>query len=122
MITIIDKNQSRQKRHFRMRKRITGSAQRPRMSVYRSLKHFQVQLIDDIAGVTLLGLSTQAADLKGKAKSMSSVAGAKFIGALVAKKAQEKGIQQVVFDRGGYIYHGTIKALADAAREAGLKF
>ena len=122
MITGTDRKATRTKRHFRLRKRVNGTAERPRMAVYRSLKHFQVQLIDDVAGITLLGLSTQSADLKGKAKNMSSAEGAKKIGGLVAKQAQEKGISQVVFDRGGLSYHGSIKALAEAAREAGLKF
>ena len=115
-----------QLRRLRIRKHIAkkvrGTQERPRLAVYRSLKHFQVQLIDDVAGITLLGLSTQSADLKGKAKNMSSAEGAKKIGGLVAKQAQEKGISQVVFDRGGLSYHGSIKALAEAAREAGLKF
>jgi len=122
MITGTDRKATKVKRHFRLRKRVKGTAERPRMAVYRSLKHFQVQLIDDVAGVTLLGLSTQAEELKGKSKNMSSAAGAKQIGGLIAKKAQEKGISQVVFDRGGLSYHGSIKALAEAAREAGLKF
>jgi len=122
MIKGIDRKKTRTKRHIRLRKRVMGTAERPRLSVHRSLKHFQVQLVDDVAGVTLLGLSTLAEEAKGKAKNMSSAAGAKVIGTLVAKKAQEKGISQVVFDRGGLTYHGTIKALAEAAREAGLKF
>jgi large subunit ribosomal protein L18 len=112
----------RVKRHFRLRKRLVGTAARPRLSVFRSLKHFTVQVIDDVAGKTLFGLSTQGKELKGQAKNMSSVQGAKLIGGLVAKKALEKQINQVVFDRGGLRYHGSIKALAEAAREGGLKF
>lgn len=122
MRTITDRKTTRIRRHTRLRKRILGTQERPRLSVFRSLKHFQAQIIDDVAGVTLLGVSSLDKEIKGKAKNMASVAGAKLMGGLVAKRAQEKGISQVVFDRGGFGYHGTIKALADAAREGGLKF
>lgn len=114
-----DKNQARQKRHLRVRNHIAGTAARPRLNVFRSLKNIYAQIIDDEKGVTLVSASS-------KDKSFSQYGGnveaAKAIGAAVAKKALEKGITEVVFDRGGYIYHGRVAALAEAAREAGLKF
>lgn len=122
MFKQLNRKAARARRHFRLRKRVIGTPQRPRLSVFRSLKHFNIQVIDDVAGTTLLGLSTLAGELKGKTKNMSSVQGAKLIGGLVAKKALEKNISLVVFDRGGLRYHGSIKAFADAAREGGLKF
>ena len=122
MFTKLNRKESRARRHTRLRKKLEGTAARPRLSVYRSLKHFHVQLIDDIAGVTLVGVSTLDKEVAGKAKNMSSQQGAKLIGALIAKKASEKNILNVVFDRGGIQYHGAIKALAESAREAGLKF
>ena len=117
-----NRQETRQRKHARLRKKIMGTSERPRLAVYRSLKHFHVQLIDDVAGLTLLGVSTQDTEIKGKAKNMANAEGAKLVGALVAKRAQEKKIQNVVFDRGGVIYHGVVKALAESAREAGLKF
>lgn len=122
MFNKLNRKESRARRHTRLRKKLEGTAERPRLSVYRSLKHFHVQLVDDIKGVTLVGVSTQDKEIAGKAKNMSSQAGAKLIGALIAKKASEKNIANVVFDRGGIQYHGAIKALAESAREAGLKF
>jgi large subunit ribosomal protein L18 len=95
-----------------------GTTERPRLNVYRSLNHIYVQVIDDSQGVTVVSAST----LASKAKTGGNVAAAKEVGKLIAEKAQEKGIKKVVFDRGGYLYHGRIKALADAAREAGLEF
>jgi large subunit ribosomal protein L18 len=112
------RNEIRQRVHTRIRRRMTGTAERPRLSVYRSLNHIYAQVIDDAQGVTLASASTVAA----KAKTGGNVAAAKEIGKLIAERAKEKGIRQVVFDRGGYLYHGRIKALADAAREAGLEF
>jgi len=97
---------------------MVGTAERPRLNVYRSLSHIYAQVIDDSHGVTLVSASTVAA----KAKTGGNVAAAKEIGRMIAERAQEKGIKKVVFDRGGYLYHGRIKALADAAREAGLEF
>jgi large subunit ribosomal protein L18 len=97
---------------------MVGTAERPRLNVYRSLSHIYAQVIDDSQGVTLVSASTVAA----KAKTGGNVAAAKEIGRMIAERAQEKGIKKVVFDRGGYLYHGRIKALADAAREAGLEF
>ncbi len=122
MFNKMNRKETRARRHVRLRKKLEGTAERPRLSVYRSLKHFHVQLVDDIKGVTLLGVSSQDKDIKGKAKNMSSQEGAKLIGALVAKRALEKNIAAIVFDRGGIQYHGAIKALADSARQAGLKF
>jgi large subunit ribosomal protein L18 len=122
MFNKTNRKDSRARRHVRLRKKLEGTAARPRLSVYRSLKHFHVQLVDDIAGVTLVGVSTLDKEIKGKAKNMSSQEGAKLIGALIAKKAEAKNIKAVVFDRGGIQYHGAIKALAESAREAGLQF
>ena len=118
MIPQRQRNVIRQRVHFRIRQRMEGTAQRPRLNVYRSLNHLYTQLIDDATGVTLVSAST----LSAKLKTGGNVASAKELGKLIAEKAQEKGIKKVVFDRGGYLYHGRIKALADAAREAGLDF
>ena len=122
MFNKVNRQESRQRKHVRLRKKVMGTAARPRLAVYRSLKHFHVQLIDDVAGLTLLGVSTQDTEIKGKAKNMANTEGAKLVGALVAKRAKDKKIENVVFDRGGVIYHGVVKALAESAREAGLKF
>ena len=118
MIPQISKNDVRQRVHKRIREKLSGTSQRPRLNVYRSLNHIYAQIIDDMDGKTLVSASTRQA----KSKTGGNVAAAKEIGKVVAQKAKEKGISQVVFDRGGYLYHGRIKALADAAREAGLKF
>lgn len=114
-----DKNQARQKRHLRVRNHIAGTSARPRLNVFRSLKNIYAQIIDDEKGVTLVSASSKD---KGFSQYGGNVEAAKAIGAAVAKKALEKGITEVVFDRGGYIYHGRVAALAEAAREAGLKF
>ncbi len=114
-----DKNQARQKRHLRVRNHIAGTAARPRLNVFRSLKNIYAQIIDDEKGVTLVSASSKD---KGFSQYGGNVEAAKAIGAAVGKKALEKGITEVVFDRGGYIYHGRVAALAEAAREAGLKF
>ena len=119
MLLKADKKKTRRKRHLRVRNRIAGTAQRPRLCVFRSLSHIYAQIIDDEKGVTLTAASSVEKDFEG---SGSNIAGAKKVGANIAKKALDKGITEVVFDRGGYIYHGRIAALADAAREAGLKF
>jgi large subunit ribosomal protein L18 len=111
----------RQRRHERIRKRVSGTAVRPRLSVYRSLDHIYAQIIDDSQGITIIAASSLDSSLKG-VKQKGNIVMAKEIGSLIAKKAFEKGIKQVVFDRSGYLYHGRIKALADAAREAGLEF
>ncbi len=118
MIPQRKRNEIRQRVHDRIRAKMNGTPERPRLNVYRSLNHIYVQVIDDSQGVTLVSASTAAA----KIKTGGNVAAAKEIGKLVAERAQEKGIKRVVFDRGGYLYHGRIKALADAAREAGLEF
>jgi large subunit ribosomal protein L18 len=122
MFNKVDRQETRQRRHSRLRKKVMGTQARPRMAVYRSLKHFHVQLIDDVQGKTMLGVSTQDKELKGKAKNLASTSGAKLVGQLVAKRALDQKIENVVFDRGGVIYHGVVKALAESAREAGLKF
>lgn len=118
MITQTVRNVIRQRVHDRIREKMSGTTERPRLNVYRSLNHIYAQVIDDSKGETLVSASTLAA----KVKTGGNVAAAKEVGKLVAEKAQAKGIKRVVFDRGGYLYHGRIKALADAAREAGLEF
>ena len=118
------RREGRLRRHRRVRKKIHGTAERPRLAVYRSNKHLIVQVIDDDAGRTLCAASSLEKELKGEAagKRGADVDAAKKVGALIATRAKEKGIEAVVFDRGGFQYHGRIKALADAARESGLKF
>ena len=118
MLPIRQRNVIRQRVHFRIRQKMQGTADRPRLNVYRSLNHIYAQIIDDAKGETLLSASSLAA----KVKTGGNVTAAKEVGKLVAERAIEKGIKKVVFDRGGYLYHGRIKALADAAREAGLEF
>jgi len=121
MIPNNSKDKVRRRIHERMRTRLSGSPERPRLNVYRSLNHIYAQLIDDSSGKTLASASTVIGK-KGSKKTGGNVASAKEIGKTIAQRAQEKGIKKVVFDRGGYLYHGRIKALADAAREAGLEF
>src|ERR1022692_3778653 len=116
VITQNKRNAIRQRIHERIRRKLSGTTERPRLNVYRSLNHIYAQVIDDQTGQTLVSASTI------KMKTGGNVAAAKEIGKAVAEKAVEKGIKKVVFDRGGYLYHGRIKALADAAREAGLEF
>ncbi|MCM3757760.1 50S ribosomal protein L18 [Sporosarcina aquimarina] len=120
MITKQDKNAVRRKRHARVRTKINGTAERPRLNVYRSNKHIYAQLIDDANGVTLASASTM--DKEFSADSSSNADAAVKVGELIAKKGAEKNVKVVVFDRGGYLYHGRVKALADAARENGLEF
>jgi len=117
-----DRKALRAKKRFRVRKKITGSADRPRLNVFRSIKNIYAQIIDDERGVTLVAASTLAPELKGKLTTGGNTAAAVAVGDLLAKKAVEAGIKRVVFDRAGYIYHGRIKALADAARAGGLEF
>lgn len=114
-----DKNKARQKRHLRVRNHISGTAERPRLNVFRSLSNIYAQVIDDVNGVTLVSASTKDKDFKSYGGNIEA---AKAVGEAVAKRALEKGITEVVFDRGGYVYHGRVAALAEAAREAGLKF
>src|ERR1051326_8255466 len=121
MIPNNSKDKVRRRVHERIRTRLTGSAERPRLNVYRSLNHIYVQVIDDQSGRTLASAST-ATGKKGAKKTGGNVASAKEIGKAIGQRAKEKAIKKVVFDRGGYLYHGRIKALADAAREAGLEF
>jgi large subunit ribosomal protein L18 len=114
---------ARLRRKKRIRKKISGTAIRPRLCVYRSLKHIYAQVIDDERGETLVAASTLSPEIRDQLKSVSGkVAAAKLVGQLVGKKALEKGIQKVVFDRNGYLYHGRVQALAEGAREAGLDF
>lgn len=122
MVTKPCRNDIRVKKHKRMRSHIVGTAQRPRLAVFRSNKNIYAQIIDDTAGCTLVAASTLEKAVKDELTYTDTVEAAAAVGTAVAKKALEKGINEVVFDRGGYIYQGKIKALADAAREAGLKF
>jgi len=119
---MLEKERLRIRRHARLRKTLIGTAQRPRLNVYRSLNNVFAQVIDDATGFTLVAASTIDKELKGQLKSGGNVEAAKAVGALVGKRALDKGIKAVVFDRGGFVYHGRVKALADAAREAGLDF
>jgi len=120
MITKPTKNDARKKRHGRVRNRVFGTEERPRLNVYRSNKNIYAQLIDDETGTTLASASTVDKELE--LETTSNVEAAKQVGELIAKRAQEKGYESVVFDRGGYLFHGRVKALAESAREAGLKF
>jgi large subunit ribosomal protein L18 len=117
-----DKNSDRQKRHQRVRNKITGTAERPRLNVYRSLNHIYAQIIDDVVGNTVASASTVEKDVQTQTAEMTKKDAAKFIGKLIAQRAIEKGIKEVVFDRGGYLYTGRVASLADGAREAGLEF
>ncbi len=116
------KSDARERRHERVRKKIYGTSERPRLNIFKSLKHVYAQIIDDSEGATLVAASSQSKDFSKKIKTGGNIAAAKEVGTLIAKKAVEKGIKKVVFDRGGYTYHGRGKTLADAAREAGLEF
>lgn len=120
MITKPDKNSTRKKRHARVRSKLSGTATRPRLNVFRSNLHIYAQLIDDTNSVTIV--SASSVDKELSLENGGNVEAAQKVGELVAKRAVEKGIKSVVFDRGGYLYHGRVKALADAAREAGLEF
>ena len=113
---------ARQKKHKRMRGHIHGTAERPRLAVFRSNKHMYAQIIDDTVGNTLVAASTLEKDVKAELKKTNDVEAAAYLGTVIAKKALDKGIKEVVFDRGGFIYQGKVAALADAAREAGLEF
>uniref|UniRef100_A0A7V4NFE7 Large ribosomal subunit protein uL18 n=1 Tax=Fervidobacterium pennivorans TaxID=93466 RepID=A0A7V4NFE7_FERPE len=122
MIKREDRKKLRLVRHRRIRKKIFGTPERPRLAVYRSEKHIYAQIIDDTVGRTLVAASTVEKDIKERVKKTWNVAAAKEVGKIIAERALAKGITTVVFDRGGFKYHGRVKALADAAREAGLKF
>ena len=122
MITKADKNKIRKRKHVRVRKKISGTAECPRLCVFRSNAHIYAQIIDDVAGTTLVAASTLDKDVKSSVSNGSNIEAASQVGKLVAERAQAKGITEVVFDRGGYLYHGRVAALAQAAREAGLSF
>ena len=128
MIKKIDKNKERQRRHARVRKKVngvrkvSGTGEAPRISVYRSLNHIYVQLIDDVKGVTICSASTMEKEVKAEIKDMSKTEAAKVVGKKAAEKALAKGVKSAVFDRGGYIYTGSVQAVADGARAAGLNF
>lgn len=118
----VSRNVARQRRHFRVRKRISGTAERPRLNVYRGLKNIYAQVIDDQVGHTLVSASTLDKELRSQLSGLTKTEQARLVGKLVAERARSKGIVQVVFDRGGYRYIGRVKALADGAREHGLEF
>lgn len=122
MIKKVSKNKKRKTRHLRIRRKVTGTPERPRLSIYRSLNNMYAQIIDDQAGNTLVSVSTLDKDVKEKLNNAGNKEAARFVGKLVGEKALEKGLNTVVFDRGGYIYHGRVKELAEGAREAGLQF
>ena len=124
MIGKVSKDKTRQKVHSRIRKSLAGTTERPRLNIYRSVNHIYAQVIDDAKGVTIVAATSveKGKGSKGEKPTGGNVASARDVGKLIAQRAQEKGIKKVVFDRGGYLYHGRIKALADAAREAGLEF
>lgn len=115
-------DRAREKRHQRVRVRVRGTAERPRLNVFRSLRHMYAQLIDDVAGHTMASASTMDAEVKEQLAKLSKADQAKLVGQVLAKRALEKGVKEVVFDRGGYKYHGRVKALAESARAAGLQF
>lgn len=118
----VSRDEHRRRIHRRVRQTVSGTPERPRLSVYRSLTHLYAQVIDDTTGRTLISASSNDKESRKQMKGGGNVAAAKVVGKTVAERARQKGISQVVFDRGGYRYHGRVKALADAAREAGLKF
>ena len=122
MVSKQSRSEVRVKKHARLRNRFAGTAERPRLAVFRSNNHMYAQIIDDTVGNTLVSASTLQKDVKAELEKTNNVEAAAYLGTVIAKKAIEKGITSVVFDRGGFIYHGKIKALADAAREAGLNF
>ena len=122
MFSKIDKNSVRAKRHWRMRKNINGTAERPRLNVYRSTCHIYAQVIDDEKGVTLVAAASNDKILAAECKGKTGIEAAAIVGKAVAERAKEKGIDKVSFDRGGYLYHGRVKSLADGAREGGLIF
>jgi len=122
MINKPDKNKDRKKRHYRVRNKINGTPARPRLNVFRSNSHIYAQIIDDINGKTLVAASTKEQELAAVIKEATKKEAARAVGKAIAKKALDKGIDAVVFDRGGYVYHGRVKELADGAREAGLNF
>tara|TARA_B100000029_G_scaffold516813_1_gene634916 strand:- start:99168 stop:99542 length:375 start_codon:yes stop_codon:yes gene_type:complete len=120
---MLQKTKMRKIRHRRVRKTITGNAARPRLNIFRSLKHIYAQVIDDVAGTTLLSLSTNTPEIKEKLESeMDRKAQSKIVGKILGEKMKEQGLASITFDRGGYLYHGRVKALAEGMRESGMKF
>jgi large subunit ribosomal protein L18 len=122
MITPIDRSTERRRIHRRIRQRISGNVNRPRLCIYRSSKYIYAQIVDDTQGKTLVAASTAEKDVRGDLKQAGNIQASKLVGKTIAERAKAKGIETVVFDRGGYLYHGRIKAVAEAARESGLKF
>ena len=122
MINKVNKNEQRQKRHVRLRHDLAGSKERPRLNVYRTLKHIYAQIIDDIRGITIVACNTTQKDISAKVANMTNKEAARFVGEQIAKLAKKKKITTVVFDRGGYLYTGRVKELADGARAGGLEF
>jgi large subunit ribosomal protein L18 len=122
MITPIDRVHERSRIHQRIRRKLSGTGNRPRLCVFRSLAHIYAQVVDDLTGKTLVSASTLETEVCGDKKRAGNIGAAKLVGKTVAERAKAKGIEAVVFDRGGYLYHGRVKALAEAARESGLKF
>jgi len=122
ILTEIDRRLARIKRHKRVRKNISGSSERPRLCIFRSLRHIYAQVIDDKKATTLVSLSTLDPEIKGKGKYQGNVKAAEMLGSLLAKKLEEKGIKKVVFDRGGYLYHGRVKAVAESTRKGKIVF
>jgi large subunit ribosomal protein L18 len=118
----IDRDKERRRIHRRIRAKVSGKPDRPRLCVFRSLKHTYVQIIDDAAGKTLVAASTAEKSVRGDLKQTGNISASKLVGKVIAERAKAKGIETVVFDRGGYLYHGRVKAVAEAARESGLKF
>jgi large subunit ribosomal protein L18 len=116
------RRERRERRHRRVRRKVVGTAERPRLVVFRSLKHIEAQVVDDTRGVTLFGISTLAADVKNGGDELSKTDRGRLAGKLIAERAKEAGVTRVVFDRGGYLYHGRVKAFAEGAREGGLEF
>ena len=122
MVSKVSRSTVRAEKHRRLRRNLNGTAERPRLAVFRSNNHMYAQIIDDTKGVTLVSASTLQKDVKAELEKTNNVAAAAYLGTVIGKKAVEAGIKEVVFDRGGFIYLGKIQALADAAREAGLEF
>jgi len=122
MITPIDRSTERRRIHRRIRRKISGDVARPRLCIFRSLKYIYAQIVDDSQGRTLAAASTAEKNLRGELKQGGNIQASKLVGKTIAERAKAKGIETVVFDRGGYLYHGRIKAVAEAARESGLKF
>ena len=122
MIKHRDRNESRQRRHLRVRRTVRGDGDRPRLSVFRSLAHIYAQVIDDHQQRTLVAASSLDPEIRAEAGNAKKAEAGRLVGRLIARRAKEQGVQRVVFDRGGYLYHGRVKALADGAREGGLEF